>query len=410
MDDNWKKKFAFLWTGQFFSLISSSAVGFAIIIWLSLETGSAEVLAYAAIAGLLPQALIGPFAGVYVDRWDKKKTMILADGFVAVCTLVMSLGFYFGYQNLEFIYIILGLRSVGSAFHMPAMQATVPLLAPKSELFRIAGINQIIKSVSNIAGPALGALAIGMLSIGNVLLLDIAGAIIAIVTLFFISIPSPPQNNKNQKSLALVLEDMKTGLYEVTRNKGLSFLFLYSIIAGFCLMPIGVLFPLMTIEHFKGGKFEMSIIETVWGAGMLVGGGILGIWKPNIHKVIIINISHVLIGITFAWTGWLSPQSFVLFTLLTGLAGIAASFYSAGFTALVQEEVPSGLLGRVFSMYFSVEVLPTMIGLICTGYVADAIGVNSTFIILGFIIFFVGIASFLTPSLMNLKKIGRLSR
>nr|WP_228379053.1 hypothetical protein [Chryseobacterium piperi] len=73
MDSQWRRKFAFLWTGQFFSLISSSAVAFAIIIWLSLETGSAEVLAYAAIASLLPQALIGPFAGVYVDRWDRKQ-------------------------------------------------------------------------------------------------------------------------------------------------------------------------------------------------------------------------------------------------------------------------------------------------------------------------------------------------
>src|SRR5690554_44206 len=96
MQQNWKKKFIILWIGQFLSLISSSAVNFAIIIWLSLETGSAEVLAFAAIAGLLPQALIGPFAGVYIDRWDRKKTMIFADSFVAVCTLVMSISFYLG--------------------------------------------------------------------------------------------------------------------------------------------------------------------------------------------------------------------------------------------------------------------------------------------------------------------------
>jgi DHA3 family macrolide efflux protein-like MFS transporter len=404
MDDHWKKRFAFLWTGQFFSLISSSAVGFAIIIWLSLQTGSAEVLAYAAIAGLLPQALIGPFAGVYVDRWDRKKTMIFADGFIAVCTLVMSISFYLGYENLELIYIMLALRSVGSAFHMPAMQAAIPLLAPRSELLRIAGINQIIKSVSNIAGPALGALAIGLLSIGNVLLLDIAGAMIAIFSLFFISIPSPKKENNPQSNIFRVWKDMKIGFGEVTKNKGLSFLFLYSIIAGFCIMPISVLFPLMTIEHFNGGKFEMSIVETTWGLGMLVGGGLLGIWKPAVRKVIIVNLSHILIGVAFFWSGWLSQQSFIFFTLLTGIGGIAGSFYSAGFTAIVQEEIPSGLLGRVFSMYFSIEVLPTMLGLICTGFAADTIGVNFTFIILGFIIFLVGIASFMTPSLMNLNR------
>ena len=149
-----------IWTGQFFSLVSSSTVNFAIIIWLSLELRSAEVLAYAAIAALLPQSLIGPFTGPYIDRWDRKLTMILADGFIAFCTLVIAVLFYLDSVELWYIYFLLAMRSVGSAFHMPAMQASVPLLAPESALVRIAGINQVIQSISNIVGPALGALAL----------------------------------------------------------------------------------------------------------------------------------------------------------------------------------------------------------------------------------------------------------
>ncbi|MDN9002377.1 MFS transporter, partial [Staphylococcus aureus] len=77
MQQTWLKRFMLIWVGQFISLISSSAVNFAIIIWLSLETRSAEILAYAVIAGMLPQAILGPIAGVYVDRWNKKLTMML---------------------------------------------------------------------------------------------------------------------------------------------------------------------------------------------------------------------------------------------------------------------------------------------------------------------------------------------
>lgn len=410
MNSQWKKRITILWIGQFFSLISSSAVGFAIIIWLSLKTGSAEILVFAAIAGLLPQALIGPFAGVYVDRWDRKKTMIFADGFVAVCTLVMSVSFYRGYENIELVYIILGLRSAGSAFHMPAMQATIPLLVPKDELLRIAGISQIIKSVSNIAGPALGALAIGLLSIGNVLLLDIAGAVLAIFSLFFIYIPSPRPEKKSSSNIKMIGQDMKIGFMEVIKNKGLSFLILYSIIAGFCIMPISVLFPLMTIENFHGGKFEMSVIESTWGIGALIGGAVLGIWKPSVRKVIIVNISHLLIGLSFLCSGLLSSEKFVFFVILTAIGGIAASFYSSGFTATVQEEVHPGMLGRVFAMYFSIEVLPTMLGLVCTGFIADLIGISSVFAILGFTIFLIGIISFCTPSLMNLGKVIKLEK
>ena len=186
MQQTWLKRFMLIWSGQFISLISSSAVNFAIIIWLSLETRSAEILAYAVIAGMLPQAILGPIAGVYVDRWNKKLTMMLADSFVAVCTLIMSVCFYLGYENLTMIFIVLSLRSIGSAFHMPAMQAAIPMIAPKSELLRIAGVNQIIQSVSGIAGPALGALSISFFSIGKVLLFDIIGAAIAVVSLAFI--------------------------------------------------------------------------------------------------------------------------------------------------------------------------------------------------------------------------------
>ena len=89
------------------SLLSSSLVNFAVIIWLSLETGSAEVLAYAAIAALLPQSALGLFAGVFIDRWDRKKTMIIADGFIAFCTLGISLLFYFGQVELWYIYLLL---------------------------------------------------------------------------------------------------------------------------------------------------------------------------------------------------------------------------------------------------------------------------------------------------------------
>lgn len=404
MQQNWKRKFAVLWVGQFLSLISSSAVNFAIIIWLSLETGSAEVLAFAAIAGLLPQALIGPFAGVYIDRWDRKKTMIFADSFVAFCTLVMSISFYMGNESLLLIYVMLGLRSVGSAFHMPAMQAAIPLLAPKEELLRIAGINQIIQSVSSIAGPALGALAIGLMSIGNVLLLDIIGAVFAITALLFIHIPNPENLDKSKASFKQVIGDMKIGFNVIIGNKGLSYLFLYSVIAMFCIMPVAVLFPLLTINHFHGDKFEMSVIEIIWGVGMLFGGGLLGIWKPNIHKIIIINSMHIIIGITFAWSGLLGSEHFVFFVILTALGGMAASLYNASFTTIIQEEIQPNMLGRAFSLYYSSVVIPSVVGLLCTGFIADYVGITQTFIILGLLICLVGITSFFTPALMRLGK------
>lgn len=404
----WKQQFIFIWIGQFISLITSSAVNFAVIIWLSLETGSASVLATAAIAALLPQAVLGPFAGVFIDRWDRKKTIIWADLFIAISTVLLIAYFHLFEISLLPIYVLLALRSVGSAFHMPAMQAAVPLIAPQDQLLRIAGINQMIQSVSSIGGPALGALAIGLLSIDNVLWLDVAGAIIAVATLLFVHIPKQKVAEAVSTGVTQVFLEIKAGAQAVLQNKGLTWIFFYSIVATFFIMPVAILFPLFTLEHFKGGKWEMSIIEVVWGIGMLIGGSILGIFKPGLKKVIIINAMHILLGLTFAISGLLDPNYFVLFCVLTTLGGVSMSIFSASFNTTLQETVNPSLLGRVFSMYFSIAILPSLLGLTSAGLLADHIGIDNTFIISGCLVIFIGIASFFTKSLMKLGNTAKI--
>lgn len=392
----------FIWVGQFVSLISSSAVNFAIIIWLSIEHGSAEVLAYGAIAAMLPGAVIGPFAGVFIDRWDRKKTMMCADAFVAVCTLVMSISFWLGHEGLLLIYLMLTLRSVGSAFHMPAMQAAIPMIAPEKELLRIAGINQTIQSISSIAGPALGALAISLMPIGSVLLLDIGGAVFAVSSLLFVHIPNPKVAEKASASVAQVWHDLRGGLNEIMNKKGLMWLFLFSTIVTFCIMPIAVLFPLLTLNHFHGGKWEMSIIEMMWGVGMLIGGALIGIFKPSISKVLLINCTYIILGFSLGLSGYLPADSFYTFVGLTIVGGIAAAVYSACFMTVLQEEVRPEIMGRVFSLYFSIAIIPTVLGLLGTGWAADAFGVNYLFMALGAVIVLTGLLSFANRPMLAL--------
>src|SRR5690606_4426855 len=316
---HWFKTYMYIWTGQFISLLSSSAVNFAVIIWLSLEYKSAEVLAFSAIAGLLPQALIGPFAGVYIDRWDRKKVMIFADAFIAVCTLAMTFTLRDGNTNLIFIYLLLGCRSIGSAFHAPAMQAIAPLIVPEKELLRVSGINQVLQSVSSIAGPALGTLAITYFSIGQVLYLDVIGAVLAIVSLLFVSIPHVATESKY--SIVGVWLDLMVGLRAIHQHRGLRMLFAFAMLMTFCVMPVAILFPLLTIEHYIGGKWEMSVVEIVWGVGMLLGGSVLGIFKVTTPKVILVNIMHIILGLTFVFSGWFPASWFIGFVIVTTIGG-----------------------------------------------------------------------------------------
>lgn len=224
---NWKKTFVIIWSGQFMSILSSSIVGYAIMFWLSLETQSAEVLAISVVASLLPQGILSLFVGVYVDRWDRKAVMILADSFIAVCTLLLAVLFWLGIAEIWHIYILQACRSVGSAFHLPAMQASIPLLAPPSALSRIAGVNQMIRSSSEIAGPVLGAVLIGLTGIGNILVIDVIGAVLACTALAFVKIPNPKKSRKKEPEKR---DERRIYSYYLQKRNGSVIHFFYSLL------------------------------------------------------------------------------------------------------------------------------------------------------------------------------------
>ena len=400
--DNWKRVFAIIWTGQFLSILTSSIVNFAIVLWLSLETGSAEVLAFATMAALLPQSVLGLFTGIFIDRWKRKRVMIMADSFIAFCTLILAVLFYFDLAKISHIYVLLALRSVGSAFHMPAMQASVPLLAPKSELMRIAGINQVIQSVCNIAGPALAGLFITMMKMTNILLLDVAGAAFACLSLCFFFIPDPSHEERNSE--LHLWREAKEAIMEVRNQYGLSWLFLLSILATFVIMPVSVLFPLMTLNHFAGNAFQVSLVEVSWGGGALLAGALLGLKKYRWNEILLINGMYIALGLTFLFSGLLPVSGFIWFAVLTALGGVCGSLYFATFTTVIQSRIDPGVMGRVFSFYMSFSMLPSMIGLLSTGFLADSIGLGNTFIISGGFLCLIGIISFFIPSLISLKE------
>jgi len=398
---DWKRVFTIIFTGQFFSTLSSYVVGYAVIFWLSVETRSAEVLAYATIASLLPQMVLGLFTGVFVDRWNRKRTMIFADLFIALCTLLLASLFFITEPKIFYVYLLLVMRSAGMAFHVPAMQASVPLLAPQDKLMKIAGINNMIHSISTIASPALAALLISLFRLHWILLIDVAGAIIAVITLLMVIIPNP---EKGEKAAPHLGRELLEGLREIYSKPGLLWLFILALSAMFFIMPVAALFPLMTLEHFNGTTYMMSIVEIAWGIGMLIGGAIIGHKRLNNYKVVLINLTYLVLGLTFVFSGILPPSGFAWFAGVTVIGGISMTMYSGSFTVIVQTMVEPAALGRVFSLYASITLLPSMIGLLATGFIADAIGIGNAFIISGCGISLLGVAAFLIPPIRTMVK------
>lgn len=397
---NWKKKFAIIWSGQLFSILSSATAQFAIVLWIGMETNSAEALAYASIAGLLPQILLGPFAGVFVDHWNRKWTMIGSDLFVAFCSALIALFFYLDIVELWAIYILLGLRSIGSAFHSPAMKSSIPLLAPTSALVRIAGVNEIIQSISIICGPILGAIALLTFGMSAVMLLDVAGAVIACTALLFVHIPSVKNTAQSARG---IFRNMLSGASVILRNKGMTWLMACEVMINFFVMPIVAVMPLMTLQYFNGSPYQVSLIEGLYGLGLLIGGLILSIWNPKVGKTVLIVFGFFTLGLALVGCGALPTSYFSVYAMLTVVQGLAVPFFTGPYTVLIQTQFAPKYLGRIFALSGSIVQLPAMIGLLFAGVLADDIGVEKIFLIGGTIVMFTAILLGSVPAVRRLE-------
>jgi DHA3 family macrolide efflux protein-like MFS transporter len=130
----------------------------------------------------------------------------------------------------------------------------------------------------------------------------------------------------------------------------------------------------------------------------------MGYRRLGNYKIIVINLMYLLLGLTFVFSGILPPSGFIFFAAVTVLGGVSMAVYSGAFNVVIQTMVEPAALGRVFSLYSSVTLLPSMIGLLATGFIADTIGIANAFIISGCGISLMGIGAFFVPAISGMVK------
>jgi DHA3 family macrolide efflux protein-like MFS transporter len=383
--DSWLRTFLIIFTGQAFSLLGSAAVNFALVWWITAETGSATVLAYAGIAAILPQALLGPIAGPFVDRWDRRLTIMAADGFVAATSLVLVALFAAGKPQTGTIVAIIAARSLGAAFHTPASQAAVPMYVPAEQLMRVSGWNFFMGSGVAMAGPVLGALLIGSLSMPAVFAVDVMGAIVAIASLLLVRIPNP-QHPDDELAAPNFVREFTEGWRELVQHRGLLDMTLVLTAVTLLYMPINALFPLMTRAHFHGGAGAASVAELAFGAGMLIGSLAIGTLSARFSGVRLVASGILVLGVALAVSGLLPSSAFWAFAVLCVAMGVSAPLFGAPLTAMFQTLIDPAKLGRVMSLYMTMSMLVAPAGLALAGPLAERTGVAPWFAISGALI------------------------
>ncbi|MEL7623809.1 MAG: MFS transporter [Clostridiales bacterium] len=376
MNTNWKKPFFIIYAGQAFSLLGSAAVQFAVIWWLTVQTESALVLTLSTVIAFIPNMVIGPFAGVWIDRYNRRKVMMAADGLVALSSVILGIAFLLlKTPPLWFLFFILFLRGVGNTFHGPAMQAAVPMLLPAEMLTKAGGWGNLINSISTMLGPVLGAALMGMFPIASIMLVDILGAALAIFCLLFVKIPDIPQGAEKPDFIA----DWKQGFVAIRENKPLVAALPAMLLCNVLYMPLGALFPLLVYSHFMGTAWHNSLVEFVFAGGLLVSSLVMGVWGGIKRRFLMVALAIGALGAASAISGLLSPVGFPFFVGCCFVMGCTGTFINVPLMAYTQETIAPEMMGKVFSLMMTGMTLAMPIGLLLAGPVSQFFGVDLWF-------------------------------
>ncbi|MCL4264899.1 MAG: MFS transporter [Anaerolineae bacterium] len=400
------RPFFTLWGGQAVSLFGSQMVQFALIWWLTKATGSATILAAASLVGLLPQVLLGPFAGVLVDRWPRRWVMFVADSLVALASLVLAYLFWSGVVEVWHVFALLFVRALGGAFHWPAMQASTPLMVPEEQLTRIQGLNQMLQGGMSIVAAPLGALLVSVLTMPTLLAIDVVTALFAIVPLLFIAVPQPKKMDQPESAAGKTSfgDDLRLGFRYVLSWPALLMLIGMAMLINFLLTPLAALQPLLITEHFQGEAIHLGILEAAFGVGIVAGGILLGVWGgfqkriyTSLAGLVGLGVGTFLLGLAPASMFWLAVGSALL-------AGSMISLTNGPLMAILQAVVDPAMQGRVFTLLSSAAMAMSPLSLIVAGPFADAFGVRTWFMMGGVLTLVVALTGFVNRPLLRMEE------
>ena len=402
---NWATRFFTIWTGQAFSLFGSALVQFALIWWLTQKSGSATVLAVATLVGMLPQIVLGPFAGALVDRNNRRVIMITADATIAIFSLLLAWLFATGNVQIWHVYVVMAIRSLGGAFHYPAMAASTPLMVPEQHLTRVNGLNQALQGINSLIAPPAGAVLFGLMSTQGVLLIDVATALLAILPLLFISVPQPVRKEEHTQAKQNLLHDIRDALAYINTMPGFMAIIFMALFLNFLLVPTGALLPLLVTQHFGKAALDLAFLESAMGVGIIVGGIGLSIWGGFKKKIVTSLTGIIGLGVGIMLVGLAPANLFILAIAGNAIVGCMLPVANGPIGALLQSVIRPDMQGRVMSLLSSGATAISPLGLLIAGPFADRFGLRIWFWAGGMLCVLIACAGTFVPAIMNVENV-----
>lgn len=389
MNYKWKKNTAIFMSSQAISILGSSLVQFAITSYITVQTKSGVYATIGILCAILPMFLLSPFAGVWADKYNRKYLIMIADGCIAACTLIVAIIFMLGHGSIGLLFVALIIRALGSAVQTPCVGALLPDIVPEQHLTRVNGINGSMQSLFSLASPVLGALLLSMVPLGMIFFVDIITAVIAIVVMFkAFSLPkkekaAPVKGEEN------FFSEMKQGIRYIFKTRFLMEFFGFCIIYFIMMAPAAFLTQVQVVRNYGEDYWYLSAIEVAFSVGMLIGGLAITAWGGLKNKVHTMMLAAATLGLCTFALGFRMP--FIPYVLFMGAFGMAMPFINTPAMTLLQERVEPQYMGRVFGIMTMINTSMMPLGMVIFGPIADIASIEILLIATGLITLFMAL-------------------
>ena len=366
--NHWKRKTILFLISQCITLFGSMIVQMSIIWYVTLKTSSGGWVAAFTICSYLPQFLISFFAGVWADRYSRKKLIILADGVITVATLVMFLVMPMISLDSILLSALLAvsiIRSVGAGIQTPAVNAVIPQLVPEEYLMKYNGLNATVQSVVQFAAPAVAGAVLSIGTFRATLFIDILTALVGIGLLSCVLLPKQEASNENVSFFS----EIKAGIRYSFSDKFIGkILIVYGLYILLC-VPAGFMAALLVSRVYGDVYWYLTAVELVGFAGMALGGVLMGVWGGFKSRIKTFALGLFVLSLMTIGMG-VSPY-FILYLVLMFVYSIALTMIQTATTTIIQEKADSSMQGRVFGLMGAMYSGFLPVGMAIFGPLAD---------------------------------------
>jgi len=376
-----ERDFTFLLTGQFLSALGDKLHYVALGVLIYRLTGSALEIGKMTLATFLPYLLFGLIAGAYVDRWNKKRTMISADLLRAI--FVGLIPVLIGY-SINLVYLLTFLSTTANLFFSPAKMAVIPAIFPKEKILTATSLAETVENMTEILGFALAGVLIMFIPIQTIFYVDSltflfsAISILAMKFNFETQEQAKPPDAENESH---IFQDILEGLAYIRKTKVLSHTLITYCLAVLVFSGINPLIFVYALDTLKSSTVGLGVLEASAAVGITLGCIAISVWGNSINKQKLVLWGYFISGLTIAILGMFPTYFLALIGFF--FAGVSNAMFLIPIQSIFQEETVAPMRGRVFSARFASTRVAFMGSVWILSYGATQIGVEKVYILSG---------------------------